>query len=311
LKSDVHIKGEGLLIQKAIGKPEEFSPSKQNSSAPLFRGTNVSNVYLSFRAQTRNEAIYLSGSRNVTVSNSFIQGDSSKVRSFAGILLYNCENVSVKKSSISHFGSARNSPNTYQPGTAIRILSSRKVNINGNHIFKNGENGVFMHDSPDVEVSQNRILNNGMSGIQLAFGNKGSEKNYRFYSNLLADNAADAIDINNRSPRKYLDINCTIEKNISRRNGYVQGESTPDGSGIATLINVSGVEIKENIAEENNRPALYVESCGLVQVKGNRADNQVEVVLDFGQLILSHNTFSIISLLENVKGGKLFLAENQ
>src|SRR5690606_18515006 len=121
LKSGVHIKGEGLLVQQTTGEPEEFSPSRQNSSAPLFRGINISDVYLSFRARAENEAVYISGSENVTISDSFFQGDSTNAKSFAGILLYDCENITVKESNISHFGSARESPDIYQPGTAIRI----------------------------------------------------------------------------------------------------------------------------------------------------------------------------------------------
>src|SRR5690606_22477598 len=106
------------------------------------------------------------------------------------------------------------------------------------------ENGVFTHSTPDVEVSNNHIYNNGMSAIQVAFGTGGIEKNYQFRGNIMEGNAADAIDINNRSLEKYLDINCLIEDNTSRNNGFVRGKSTPDGSGIATLINVSGVNLR-------------------------------------------------------------------
>src|SRR5690606_10710279 len=239
LKSGVHIKGEGLLVQHVEGELEEFRPSKQNSSAPLFRGNNISNVFLSFRAKTENEAIYLSGSKDITIANSQLEGNPDKIRSFAGILFYDCENVSITKSSISHYGAERKHPNKYQPGTAIRILSSKNMSVTHSNIFENGENGVFMHDTPDVEVSHNRIQNNGMSAIQVAFGRNGIEKNYLFINNVMEGNAADAIDINNRSLVKYLNINCRIENNISRNNGFVNGESTPDGSGIATLINIS------------------------------------------------------------------------
>jgi parallel beta-helix repeat protein len=311
LKSGVHIRAEGLLIQKLAGEREEFSPSKQNSSAPLFRGINVSDISLSFKAQTVHEAIYLSGSKRIQIHNSQIQGDSKTLKSFAGILLYNCEVIEITKTTISHFGSERKSPHTYQPGTAIRILSSKNISVTHNQILNNGENGVFMHDTPDVEVSHNKIISNGMSAIQVAFGTNGIEKNYRFINNLMEDNAADAIDINNRSPREFMDIHCLIEKNTSRNNGFVNGESTPDGSGIATLINVSGVRMVDNLAEGNNRPALYIESCGDIFATGNKADNQVEVVLKFNELNLKDNTFSIISLLSNVNGKKLLLTHNQ
>lgn len=311
LKSGVHIRGEGLLVQRIAGEREEFSPSRQNSSAPLFRGANISDVFLSFKAQTVHEAIYLSGSKNIKIINAQIQGDSNTLKSFAGILLYDCGDVSIEKSIISHYGAAREHADTYQPGTGIRILSSKNVSVTHNQILNNGENGVFMHDTPDVEVSHNTILNNGMSAIQVAFGTNGIEKNYAFINNMMEGNAADAIDINNRSTRKYMEINCLIEKNTSRNNGYVKGASTPDGSGIATLINVSGVRMLNNQAERNNRPALYVESCGTIIATGNQADNQVEVVLTFDKLILTDNSFSVISLLSNVDGNKLLLSNNR
>src|SRR3546814_19443931 len=56
LVSNVHIVADGVLKQ-----PEElsaqFAIEKQHSPAPLFRAHRVSNVYLSVRAETFNEAI--------------------------------------------------------------------------------------------------------------------------------------------------------------------------------------------------------------------------------------------------------------
>lgn len=311
LKSGVHIKSEGLLAQKIDGEKEGFSPSRQNSSAPLFRGKDISNVFLSFRAHTLNEAVYLSGSRDVVISKTSIMGDSTNIQSFAGILLYNCGNISIENTTISHYGSERRDPAVYQQGTAIRILSSKDISVTQSNILANGENGVFIHESPNVEVSNNRLLNNGMSAIQVAFGSKSIEKNYRFIGNLMEGNAADAVDINNRSPRKFLDINCLIKDNTSRNNGFVRGKSTLDGSGIVTLVNVSGVEILNNTAEKNNRPSLYIENCGKIYATGNISDHQVEIVERFEELNLVNNTFSIISLLANSKGEKLLLDNNK
>lgn len=311
LKSGIHIKGIGMLIQTLEGEKGEVSNSKQNSSMPLFRGHNISNVSLSFRTQTFNEAVYLSGSRNIKISGSTLLGDPANSLSFSGILLYNCEDVVVEHSTISYYGAPRELRDTYQRGTAIRILSSNKVKVTHCEITENGENGIFMHDSPDVDVTHNQISKNGMSAIQVAFGTTGREKNYEFSNNVMEGNAADAIDINNRSERGYWDINCHIENNISRNNGYVKGQSTPDGSGIATLINLSGVTMLNNVAEGNNRPALYIESCGNIFASGNKADNAVEIVLHFDELKLENNTFSSINLLANVDGRKLALTKNK
>lgn len=310
LKSGIRIKGEGMLIQRINDEPESFTDSKQNSSNPLFRGHKIADVFLSFRAQTMNEAIYLSGSKDIRIHQSVLLGDATKVQPFAGVLLYDCENVSIERSTIRYYGESRREPDRYQSGTAIRVLSSRGIQINNNKILQNGENGIFLHDTPDVEAMENTINNNGMSAIQVAFGTLGREKNYRFVNNVMEGNAADAIDINNRSDRGFWDINCHIEGNISRKNGFVKGLSTPDGSGVATLINVSGVTMLNNLSEGNNRPSLYIENCGKIYASGNKADNQIEVVLQFDELIFEDNSFSSVSLLANVDGKKLILNNN-
>ena len=311
LKSGINIKGEGMLIQRIEGEKEEVTNEKQNSSSPMFRGHNISNVFLSINAQTVYEAAYFSGSSNITIYQSTLLGDPLNPLSFSGLLFYDCKNVVIENSRINYYGASRELPDTYQRGTAIRVLSSQEIKVNDNEITRNGENGVFLHDTPDVEITNNVISSNGMSAIQVAFGTTGREKNYYFTNNVMEENAADAIDINNRSDRPHWDINCHIENNISRNNGYVKGQSTPDGSGIGTLINISGVTMLNNIAEGNNRPALYIESCGRIYASGNQADNQAEVVLRFDELILEDNAFGSISLLANADGNKLSMTNNK
>lgn len=311
LKSGINIKGEGMLVQRIEGEKEGVTNEKQNSSQPLFRGHQISDVYLSIKAQTVYEAAYFSASTNITVDQSTLLGDSTNPLSFSALLFFDCENVEISNTSISYYGAPRELPDSYQRGTAIRVLSSEGIRVNNNEITRNGENGVFLHDTPNVEITNNVISKNGMSAIQVAFGTTGREKNYRFIANLMEENAADAIDINNRSDRPHWDINCHIENNISRNNGYVKGLSTPDGSGIGTLINISGVTMLHNTAEGNNRPALYIESCGQIYASGNKADNQVEVVLQFDELVLEENTFGSISLLANADGNKLLMNNNR
>src|SRR5690554_3780877 len=143
LKSGVHIKTDGVLVQKIDGEKEEFSHSRQNSSAPLFRGKDVSDITLRFKAETRNEAIYLTGSKNIRITQSTIRGDSTQSTSFPGILLYDCRNISITNSTISHYGKPRIHPGIYQSGTAIRMLASDSVTVINNQIHDNGENGVF------------------------------------------------------------------------------------------------------------------------------------------------------------------------
>lgn len=311
LKSGVNILSEGILKHHSSAKAGEYSIEKQNSPNPLILGQGVENLSISLKGESKNEGIYLLKSHQIRIYNTELTGDSTIFRAFPGIMTFQCSGIEIANTRIHHFGMPRTETHSYQPGTGIRIMSSNTISIHDSEIFKNGENGVFIHGSRKVEVINNVIRHNGMSAIQVAFGETGKEKDYNFSNNILEENASDAIDINNRSKEKAKDIECLITENITCGNGFVKGESTPDGSGIATLINVSNVIIYKNEAYRNNRPAIYVESCGLILGKENWADNQVEVTLDLEELLLEKNRFSSINLIANTKAQKIHLLDNE
>jgi len=311
LKTGVNLYSDGILKQHPSTKTGDFSLGKQNSPNPLLKGSEVNNIHITLNSQSINEAIVLNRSQKITIQNSDIKGDSNKLLSYPGISIFQCSEITILSSKISGFGMARKSTHSYQPGTGIRIMTSNTISVRNSEIFDNGENGIFIHGSRKVEAINNVIHHNGMSAIQVAFGNTGKETDYRFSGNIMDQNAADAIDINNRSLQKAKDIDCLIYDNISCFNGFVKGESTPDGSGIGTFINVSNVILYKNIAVKNNRPAIYVESCDLILVKENQADNQVEVVLDLGEMVIDSNQFSSVNLIANVNAEKLTLRNNQ
>lgn len=310
LVPNVHVVADGVLKQ-SIQLSEEFSIEKQHSDAPLFRAHRVSNIYLSFKAETVNEAIYASHCSNITIANSQLIGDTSNIRSFPAILWYGCKSSRVMHSEISGYGSPRKSAKYYQPGTAIRVLSGQGITLMGNDIYENGENGIFLHDTGDVEIDGNNIHHNGMSGVQIAFGGADQVKNYRITNNRFEFNAADAVDINNRENGKVFDINALIAGNYSRNNGFVDGESTPDGSGIGTLIGISNVRLSGNKAFGNNRPALYIEGCGTIVANRNVTDGAFEMVGQWDSVSMKGNKFPTLRLLANARGNTLDLSQNQ
>src|SRR5690606_32378466 len=205
---------------------------------------------------------------------------------------------------ISQYGGVRQSPTSYNPGTAIRVLSSSGITIANNDLHHNGENGVFIHDSEDVEIDGNRIHHNGMSGIQVAFNAAERVANYRITNNRLEHNAADAVDINNRAHGQVVAINALIAGNYSYRNGFVNDAPTPDGSGIATLIGVSGVTLSGNRAFDNNRPALYIEGCGDITANRNVTDGAFELGGHWEQIRMEGKTFHTFRLRAKA-GGRL------
>ncbi len=311
LKSGVNILSEGTIKHHKSVKAGEYSIEKQNSPNPLILGKGVRNVDISLKGESKNEGIYLLKCQQIRIHNTELIGDSMRFRAYPGIMTFESSGVEISTTRIHHFGMPRTETDSYQPGTGIRILSSNTVSIHDSEIYNNGENGIFIYGSRKVEVINNVIRHNGMSAIQVAFGIAGKESDYNFSHNILEENASDAIDINNRSKEKAKDIACLITENISCGNGFVNEEPTPDGSGIVTLINVCNVIIYRNEAYRNNRPAIYIESCGLILAKQNWADNQVEVTLDLEELLLEENQFSSINLIANTNAKKIHIRGNE
>ncbi len=309
LVPNVHLVSDGLLRQPK-DLSAQFAVEKQHSDAPLFRAHRISNVYLSFRAETANEAIYASQCSNLTIANSQLTGDSTNRRSFPGVLWYSCSACRVVGSTIREYGGARESAKTYHPGTAIRVLSSKGITLSGNEIAYNGENGIFIHDSGDAEIADNYIHHNGMSGIQIGFSRAERVANYRIVNNRLEYNAADAIDINNRAHGKVVAINALIAGNYSRANGFVNGQPTPDGSGMGTLIGISDVTLSGNRAFGNNRPAVYLEGCGDIAINRNVTDGAFELVGQWDSVRMEGNSFHTLRLLANAHGRTLDLKGN-
>jgi len=310
LRSNVHIKGIGLLKQLSPRDSEDYTLQRQHSKWPLIRAHRVSDISLTFRAETLNEAIYVSTSENISIYDSHVMGDSARVRSFPGILLYQCNGCVVSRSEVSYYGKKRQSPSVYQPGTGIRVLASESLRLTGNNIHHNGENGIFIHATTGVTIDRNDIHHNGMSAVQIAFGSAALEKDFFITNNRFEHNAADAIDINNRTAHQAVPINGLIAGNYSINNGYVDGESTPDGSGIATLINVSDVIIRNNTSFKSNRPALYLENCGNIDFNNNHSDGAVEIVRRFDNIRIQNSIFGVLLMLANVQGTSLRLNDN-
>ncbi|GAA4780043.1 hypothetical protein GCM10023231_03650 [Olivibacter ginsenosidimutans] len=310
LKSAIHIRGVGLLRQSLAQDTQRYTRVIQNSSTPLFFGRNIEQVSLSFFAETRNEALYISNSKHIKINFTKIQGDRKKLYSFPGMLFYACDSIQISHSSISNYGAPRQSASSYQAGTGIRFLSCQQIQINDNEIIHNGENGIFMHGSGRATIHHNRISDNGMSAIQIGFGKTKREQHFIISNNFLARNAADAIDINNRITPTPFPIYCTIRHNNSLENGFVQGQSTVDGSGLATLVNVSEVRLFKNQSRKSNRPALYLEKCGKILAEKNVSDNKVEIVHSFDTILLQQNKFDALTLLAHTQGKRLQLTDN-
>lgn len=310
LRNGVSVHTRGTLKQIPPDTAENFTMGKQYSEYPLFYGDKVKGLSLRFNASTYGEAIRLDNAEDINIQDVTSFGDSTKLYSFSGIYLFRSNKVKVENVELAYYGMGRKSPNYYQRGTGIRLQTCRDVAISESRIHHNGENGIFLHSCTDVILNRNKISHNGMSGIQVAFGSIGLENKYRITDNLIFANAADAIDINNPDMSRKIDLAAVIEGNTSYDNGWVKGEKTRDGSGIATLVGLKNVIVRNNKSSRSNRPAVYLRDCDSVQVFNNNADNFAEIVGSQGQIHLYKNTFAGLRLLSDLKAKKLMLDSN-
>jgi len=312
LKDGVSLKGNGIIKQLPPYVAEDFTLAKQYSDYPLFYGHRVRGVDIRFQeAHTYGEAVFLDSCQDITIQQARAIGDSTKLRSFAGVYIHHSHRIEIDRLEVSGYGAKRQSPDYYQRGTGIRVQTCRQIRIRNSHIHRNAENGIFLHSCKNVDIRRNDIHGNGMSGIQVAFGSLGVERNYRITGNNLVGNAADAIDINNPETSKTVDIRAYIAENTSSGNGWVKGTPTRDGSGIATLVGVKQVTVKGNRSQYSNRPAVYIRGCDSVNVIDNKSDNFAEIVGKQGQIRLAKNTFPGLRLLRNLQAEKLQLDSNQ
>ncbi|MDM8174090.1 right-handed parallel beta-helix repeat-containing protein [Olivibacter sp. 47] len=310
LKSGVSVHTLGTLKQIKPDSAENFTMGKQYSEHPLFYGNKVKGLSLRFNAFTYGEAVRLDNAENITIQDVVAFGDSTKLYSFSGIYLFRSKNINIENAELAYYGMPRKSPNYYQRGTGIRLQTCSDVTINENRIHHNGENGVFLHSCANITLNRNKISHNGMSGIQVAFGSVGLENTYQITNNLIFANAADAIDINNPDISRQINLAALIEGNTSYDNGWVKGEKTRDGSGIATLVGLKNIMVRNNKSNRSNRPAVYLRDCDAVQVINNNADNFAEIVGSQGQIHLYKNTFAGLRLLSDLKAKKLMLDSN-
>lgn len=310
LRTGISIISEGLLKQLPHTEELEYSIEKQSSGRPLFRGDSVRDIHLQFVAETKREAVYLNRSKAVAIRQSKAYGDSAKLRSFAGMLFYDCDSITIDGSEIAYYGMARKNSKQYQPGTGLRFLLSRAIWINKTKIHHNGENGVFFHECARAYVENNTISHNGMSGLQIAFGKHAIENDYVIGRNRFEHNAADAVDINQPDKSFRTPIHTSIHDNLADDNGFVRGESTVDGSGIATLVGVSHVKLSNNKSSKSNRPALYVQHCDSIYANGNESDEVLEMVGENGAVTLENNKLAGARLLQNVRARRLVLKQN-
>lgn len=312
LKSNINFICYGKLKQLTANNLPPFSipENRQNSNTPLLSCNNISNVNIEVHSAISNyEGVLLLNCSNISICNSSFNGNVSP-SGYPCIALWTCDHITIKNNEIFNFGQPRSSVTEYKNGAGIRALTVNYLDVSNNKIYNNGDNGVFTNTCKYVSIDFNEVYNNGLSGIQIAFGGAGTEYDYQITNNKIHNNMADTIDVNNGS-YAIIDIKMVISGNIGISNGFVGSLPTPDGSGIATLINVSNVIVKNNSSSHCNKSTLYISGCKWIIADNNTSDLYLEIVGSFDRVEIKNNNLQGgINVLSGAAGKFLNIQSN-
>jgi len=277
-KSNVNIICVGKLVQLTAAGLEVFESGNEDSDYPILNLTGVNNCNISLRSKGNYESVVALNSNNLTFNNCDVEGQNTTA-SFAGMLFYNCGRLSFSNNKVYNFGKKRTTLSDSSSGTGLRFLVCNNIYVDStNEIYNNGENGLYFFATYNVNVLSPIIRDNDLSAVQIGFSGGLIEKNYTLTNIRGRNNGADLIDINNRDHPFMADINCIITGNSGINNGFVNGLSSPDGSGVCTLINVGGVTVIGSTSTLNNKPTMFLENVGYVKAIGINSDNDILIV---------------------------------
>lgn len=312
-KNNIKIKGLCTLYQTS-GIKDNWSYNHVLSQQPTLVIKNCNNIKIEdISIRNKYEAIYIENSPNTTISN--VKIDGQNLSTFSGIFI-NSSKVKIKNCKIENCSTKPKwdgNRNTYTTagGNGIQISTSKYIYIENNEIVNNAMNGVFVFASSYTYINNNKINSNGMSGIQIAFasGDKALlSKNYKILNNTIENNYSDGIDINNRSNILITSIKAEIINNHLNNNGFINNHQTQDGSGIATLIGIKDVLLKNNITYNCSRAGIYMYKVNNINITSNNIEKLQNTkdegiyVEDSKNIYITNNTIKTA----NKEGIKLF-----
>lgn len=272
-KENITIIGSATLKQQIEGalKP---SYEKPTSDKPLFRIVNCKNIkVIGLTFLTKYEAIDILSSNNVIIDSCKVDGNNN-TSTFNACVTRDSNNITFSKCEIMNCGemptyNMSDKINVYSLGNGISGYLTNGVTVVDCKVKCCGQNGVYTYACSDVVVKNNLIEDNGMSGIQFAYA-LGIEKGFIVDGNTIKNNYSDGLDINNTLSQN-VNIDCIISNNIYENNGWFNKDKnkiTQDGSGLATLVNVSGVYGTNNVVNDCCRIGLYISNCEDIDLKG-------------------------------------------
>lgn len=272
-KENITIIGSATLKQQIEGNLKP-SYEQATSNKPLLKIVNCKNIkIIGLNFLPRYEGIDILSSENVIIDSCKVDGNNN-TSTFNATVVRDSKNVTFSKCNIINCGEMPTynnleKMNMYTLGNGISGYLSNGITAVDCKLINCGQNGFYTYACNNVIVKNNLIENNGMSGIQFAYA-FGNEKSYIVDGNTIINNYSDGLDINNTMPQN-INIDCIISNNIYENNGWFNKDKnkiTQDGSGIATLVNVSNVSGVNNIVNDCCRTGLYMSYCNNIDIKG-------------------------------------------
>jgi hypothetical protein len=258
-----------------------FSPSK-NPVLAIAGGSNITVKSLG-KGYLRNgygEGIAAAGINGLTLS---VNIDGAGVGKWDAVYINGASNVTITDCSIKN-GSQLNAALrahdkriTSYSGSGIRTYRVVGLMIRHVAVSRMAFDGIYLGSGTDpsnpyknTQVLDNYIFDNQCSGIQVNFNKPAGVPltDLTIANNSIWNNNADGIDMNNVGVAAYPG-RILVESNLLFHNGWWEGQRTADGSGVATVINLSDVKLTHNIAIDPQRSGIMAANSSNITASGN------------------------------------------
>jgi parallel beta-helix repeat protein len=263
-KSNITLQINGCIESKftAVQSSKPYAGPSGNPVIFITTGQNVT-ITGSYLKNTFNEAIVAFNSSFLTIRCDIM---GSGQGSFDGLYINGCSNFTIENCTITNTSLVPASG--YGSGNGIYMCGLNGGLISNCLIRSNGANGIYLYSGTNLLITNNRIGYNGMSGIQLNFNAAiDSTNHFTIEKNSIFGNRADGIDLNNTL--SAYDVWGLVQDNYLYQNGWLNGNLTPDGSGIATCINLRQIQLLRNLTVRSARSGIYLSNCVNAYVYGN------------------------------------------
>lgn len=271
-----HLYGNGVITQQHSGS-FTWTIGNRISKYPMFRVRSDKFTMSDLTLVNKFEGLALdAGGDNCTITNVTISNPSRSLGSC--ITAFNVNRLRVLGGKQEYAGARATwtgSVSAYGTCQGIDFGGCRDVMISNAVQYDNGQNGIFYYAASNVSLIGNYQTLNGQSGIQV--GPNPRHSGIVITGNHAYLNCADGIDVN-WTGAGTVKLVGSITGCVSNKNGYFYGDTTKptqDGSGVATMRNVSDYVISGCYATDCAGIGIYCTHASNAVITGNTITNSI------------------------------------